>query len=167
MQPTIFKSTMSNGIIMGGLFSVNFLFSVSKSTFLGLLSYGIVALILVIMYRTANKYRDQECEGYITYGKALRFIVLTFFFGAIISSIVKFIYFQYINPEYLAYLTNETLKLMDSFNLLVSDDSVEQMEKMLKPASYSLQFIWFNTLMGLIVGLIMSIFVKKEKSIFE
>ena len=167
MQPNIIKSTMLNGLIMGGLFSLNFLFSVSKITFLGILSYVLISIILMGIYKMALKFRDEDCKGEITYWKAFSFILLTFFFAAIISSVVKYIYFQYINPDYLAQMFEESMKMMESMNFPMNDASVEQMESILKPASFTLQYIWINVLMGSIVGLIMSGFVKKDKSIFN
>ena len=47
------------------------------------------------------------------------------------------------------------------------EEALEQMDNMMKPANMALQFIWLNTFMGMIVALVMSAFVKKEKSIFE
>ena len=167
MQPNIIKSAMTNGLILGVLFSFNFLFSISKSIPLVLLSYGLMAFILYFTYTSANRYRDKECNGIISFGKSFSFILLSFFFAALISSIVKFVYFQFINPEYLSRLLNESMKAVEMLKLPVDGASYEQMESMMKPATFSLQFVWMNVFMGTIIGLIMSPFIKKEKNIFE
>lgn len=60
----------------------------------------------------------------------------------------------------------ETLKVMKTFKFTVNDAMIEQTKSMLKPATYTLVYIWTNVLMGLIVGLVMAAFIKKEKSIF-
>lgn len=161
MQPNIIKTTMLNGLIMGGLFSINFLFSVSKITFLALLSYLLISMILVGIYKMAIRFRDEECNGEITYWKSFSFILLTFFFAAIISSVTKYIYFQYINPAYLAEMFEESMKLMEKMKFPMNDASVAQMETILKPASFTLQYIWVNVFMGTLVGLVMSGFIKK------
>jgi len=167
MQPNIFKASMINGIIMGVIFSVNFLFSVSKITFLITLTNLLAVLIVVLIYRLSVKFRDTECEGFITYGKALLYILYSFFFAALISSVVKYIYFQYINPPYLESVFQETMKMLTSMKYPITDAVETQTRNMLKPASYTLIYIWVNVFMGLIVGLIMAAFVKKEKSIFK
>jgi len=38
---------------------------------------------------------------------------------------------------------------------------------MMKPITYSLQSIWVDVFLGIILGLIMSAFIKKDKNIFE
>lgn len=158
---------MYNGLIIGILFSVNFLLSISKITPLILISYGLMGLILVATYRTTIRFRDKECSGEINFGKAFSFIILTYFFAALISSVVKYVYFQFINPDYLPALLNESLKAIEMLNLPIENASYDQMEKMMKPATFSLQYIWMNVLIGTLIGLVMAPFIKKEKSIFE
>lgn len=161
MQPNIIKSAMLNGLIMGGLFSINFLFSVSKISALVILSYVMITIIVVGIYKMSIRFRDEECEGAISFGKTFSFILLTFFFAAIISSVVKYIYFQYINPAYLESMFEESMKLLEKMKYPMNDASVEQMESILKPATFTLQYIWVNVLAGTFVGLIMSGFIKK------
>lgn len=114
----------------------------------------------------AIRFRDEECKGVISYWKTFSFILLTFFFAAIISSVVKYIYFQYINPAYLESMFQESMKLLEKMKFPMNDASVQQMESILKPASFTLQYIWVNVFAGTVVGLIMSGFIKKEKNLF-
>lgn len=167
MQPTIMKSTMNNGLILGILFTLNFLLSISKTIPFILLSYALMAFILVYTYQSAKRYRDRVCEGFINYGNVFSFILLSYFFAGLISAIFKYIYFQYIQPEYLAKLLNESYKALDMLNVQIDDATYKQMESMLKPANFSLQIIWLNVFLGTVIGLIMSFFLKKQKSIFE
>lgn len=158
---------MLNGLIMGGIFSVNFLLSISKVSALTLVSYLVVTLIVITMYRMTIRYRDMECDGAITYVKAFVYILLTFFYAALISTVVKYVYFQFINPGYLETMFQESMKMMEKFNFPITTATTEQMENMLKPVNYSFIYIWTNTIMGTLVGLIMAAFVKKDKSIFD
>jgi len=167
MQPNIIKASMYNGLLIGILFSINFLLSISKITPLILISYVLMGFILIATYRTAIRFRDKECMGEINFNKAFSYIVLTYFFAALISSVVKYVYFQFINPEYLPKLLNESLKTLEMLKLPIETTPYDQMEKMMKPATFSLQYIWMNVLLGTIIGLIMAPFIKKEKSIFE
>ena len=166
MQQNIFRSSMLNGLIMGGLFSVNFLFSAMTNPVLSLLSNLIIIYILIYTYKSTVKYRDHENEGSITYGKAFSFITLSYFFAGVISGIVKYIYFQFIKPDYLMAALDQSLVMMEKMNFPVSDQQVELMESMMKPATYALEVIWLNIFVGMIVGLIMAAFIKKEKDIF-
>jgi len=167
MQPSISKSAKFNGLIMGVIFSINFLLSVSKVTTFVLLTNVIAVLIVFGIYRLTVKFRDTECEGFISYWKSFSLILLTFFYAALISSVVKYIYFQFINPDYLDQMFQESMKVMTTMKFPITDALTDQMKSMLKPATYTLVYVWSNVLMGTIVGLIMAAFIKKEKSIFE
>lgn len=167
MQQSLARATMTNGLILGALFSANFLVSLSK-TFIGsILSLALFVLILFFTYKSSVKNRENNLLGEITYIQAVLFIVLSFFYAGIISSIVKFVYFQFINPEYLSLILDEGLRVMEQMKFPVDPEAYEQIKDLLKPASFSLQYIWMNTILGILTGAIMAIFIKKEKNIFE
>ncbi|MDP4238883.1 MAG: DUF4199 domain-containing protein [Bacteroidota bacterium] len=167
MQRSITKSAMYNGLIMGVIFSINFLFSISKITLLVLSTNIIAVLIVVGIYRMTIKFRDTACEGIISYWKAFSYILYTFFFAALISSVVKYVYFQFINPDYLGQMYQDTMKMLTTMKFSITDALEDQTKKMLRPATYTLIYVWSNVLMGIVVGLIMAAFIKKEKNIFE
>lgn len=167
MQVNIMKSAMRSGLFLGILFSLNFLMSIPSGFITRFLTYVIIGVIIVATYRLTIQFRENELGGYINYGRAFLFILLSFFYAALISSLVKFVYFQFINPDYLSNLFNESMLMMEKMGLPIDSSVEESMEKLLKPASFALQYIWVNMLAGAFVGLIMSAFVKKEKSIFD
>ncbi len=167
MQNNIVKSAMKSGLILGVLFSINFLLSVPANTVTGILTYLVIAAIVSVTYRLAVQFRDRECGGYISYGKVFLFILLSFFYAALISSLVKFVYFQFINPGYLEELYNQSMLLLEKMGLATDSAVEESLSTMLKPAAFSLQYIWINMMAGCFVGLVTAAFVKKEKSIFE
>lgn len=167
MQNNTIKSSMINGLIMGGIFTFNFLISLPKSSILALISLVITCVIVVLMYRMTIRFRDNECGGTITYGKSLSYIILTFFFGALIVAVVKFFYVQFIDKEFLDNLLQETYKVLESLKIPMDDEKYNQLEKMMSPIGYTAQTIWANVFYGTITGLILSFFVKKAKSIFE
>ncbi len=167
MQSNIMKATMSGGLFLGLLFMLNFFLSIAGSSIMSFISMGVTVFIIYYAYRQVIKYRDTECDGAITYGKSLVYITLAFFFGALIVSAVKFLYATFINKEYLDMLLQETYRVMDMMKFPVTEEAYDQLEKMMTPVGFAFQSIWSNTILGFLLGLIMSFFVKKEKSIFE
>jgi len=167
MQPNIMKSAMHNGLILGVIFSINFLFSVSKITALMLFTYAVAVIILIMLYKIAIRFRDIECQGVISYGKAFLYILLIFFYAALISTAVKFIYFRFIDQSYLETTFQETMKMLEAMKFPINSVEIERTENMFKPLNFSLLYIWSNMLIGTFVGLIMAAFIKKEKSIFN
>lgn len=167
-QPTLFKSAMRYGIPMGVIFSINFILTTFKSPIVNLLTYFVMFVCIYLTYRITCKYRDEYNNRELSYGKGWTFITLLYFFAGIISSVVKYIYFQFINPEYLSELFNQTLLILEEFPVNKQElDISENIESLLSPVNYSLQYLWINTMLGALLGLIMAVFTKKEKSIFE
>lgn len=174
MQNNIFRSAMFNGLFMGILFFINFIFSTSKTPMFLLLSYLTMAFIIFVMYKMTKRYRDIECGGEIKYRTVFSHVALTFFFGGIISAIFKIIYTKYINPEYLPALFEETMRqieqnrgIFDALNLPLDEKYYEELQKQMRPVNYAVQTIWLNIFSGIILGLILGIFLKKSKNIFE
>ena len=167
MQPNIVKSAMSYGLILGALFSANFLLSIPNSSLLGLLSWLVVAAILVATYKMSIRFRDNDCEGFISYGKAFSLIVLMFFFAAIISAFVKFIYLQFIDPAFLERQMEQTMLLLESMSFPITDDIYNAMSIVLTPISFSMISVFTNMLLSVFVGLVMAAFVKKDKGLFD
>lgn len=174
MQSDIFKITMRNGLYMGLLFSVNFLFSASRITALMLLTYVVIAFIIWASYKLSIQFRDQHNDGYINYWKVVSFVVLTFFFGGIISGLFKMIYTSYINPEFLPQLFEEGVRqmeqnrsLLESLNLNMDEEYYEELERQFRPAPYSFQTLWVNILSGTVLGLIIAGIVQKKRGLFD
>lgn len=168
MQQNFYRHAMTCGLILGLVFSVNFLLSLSKSLWLGLLTYFVMATIIYQTYRFVCHYRDTEQSGVISYGRSLWYIVVLYIFAAIISSAVKYVYFQFINPDYLNEVLNMTMATMEQLQLsLPEDDAYDYLENMLTPINFTLQYIWVNAFLGFLVGVVMAAFVKKDKGIFD
>lgn len=158
---------MINGLILGTLFSVNFLMSASGLAWMSFLSIVLMVVIVMVMYKLVIRFRDTEGQSIISYRVSFSYILLSFFFAAVISSAVKFVFFKYISPTYLEDTMQQSLQLMETINMPMVDETYDQLDQMMKPANMALQFIWLNTFMGMVVAAVMSAFVKKEKSIFE
>lgn len=174
MQADILKITMRNGLYMGLLFSVNFLFSASRTTVLMLLTYLVIAIIIWAAYKMAIHYRDHHNSGFISYWKVVYFVMLTFFFAGIISGLFKIIYTSFINPDFLPQLFEESVKqieqnraLFERLKMPMDETYYEELERQFRPAQYSFQTIWINLLSGAILGLIMGGIVRKSRGLFD
>jgi hypothetical protein len=167
MQENIFKSAMKSGLILGVLFTLDFILTVIGGTVSGLLGWVVLVATIVVIWKLSCQYRDNECEGIISYGKSLGYILLSVFYASLISAFVSLIYFQLINPDYLLETFSEVMKKLEEMKISVTDEIEIFVQGLLKPVSMAFISIFSNMFFYLIVGLIMSAFVKKEKSIFE
>jgi hypothetical protein len=161
-------SPLINGLLyVGGLLALQFLISTLQIGVLSILSFAITAFIVYLLYKITAGYRDEYCDGAISYGKAFMFIFRMYFLGSVISAFVMFIYSNFINREFLALLMEETLKMYEMFSLQVNDTTYALLEIFFKPLSYALLQLFGNLLTAVFWALIVSAFVKKSKDIFS
>ena len=73
-----------------------------------------------------------------------------------------------ISNNQLAELLNLTLLQLEKLSISEEEINInDSLEAILSPINYSLQYLWINTMLGALLGVIMAAFTKKEKSIFE
>lgn len=125
-----------------------------------------VASLVVIglfMIWTTVKYRNEELDGNISYGKSLGFAMALALPFAVITAIYTFVFFKFIEPDMMARIAEKQMEKMAEKGM--SDEQIEQ------------SMVWMNrftsplvsTLFGLVgavfqialIGLITSIFTKK------
>lgn len=58
----------------------------------------------------------------------------------------------------------KSLTLATSVMGISEEDAMKSLEILLSPSMYTLQYIWGNVFLGTIVGLIFSLFIKKNNS---
>lgn len=167
MQPNITKSAMLNGLYMGLLLSLKFIFSSQKLNLFGIIALFISIFIVFLLYRKSIHFRDTECDGVIKYGQAFSYIFLIYFFGSIISSFVALIYTSMIDTNLLNTMLNFSLKMYESFKFTIDDKTYKMYETIYKPAPFALLNIVASMFTGAFWGLILAAFVKKDKGIFE
>jgi hypothetical protein len=174
MQTDIFKISMRNGLFMGILFSVNFIFSASRNMVLMLLTYLVVAIIIGYTYKSAISFRDNILGGYISYWKTVYFTILSFFFAGILSALFKIIYTTNINPEYLTLLFEEGVRqaeqnraILERLNITMDEAYFNQLERQFRPVSYAFQTIWVNLMSGAFLGLIIGGIVRRKPGLFD
>ena len=78
-RQNLFQHAMAYGVVMGGLFSANFMLS-TMGRVGNMLSYLVIGAIAYCTYYFACLFRDRECEGVLSYGKGLSYIVMLYFF---------------------------------------------------------------------------------------
>ncbi|MCD4833472.1 MAG: DUF4199 domain-containing protein [Bacteroidales bacterium] len=160
-----FKVSLVNGIILGLaliVFSVLlYIFDLNLKSYMNWFNYLIIVGIVVYATKT---YRDNNLNGYMTYGQALGLGTLILVFGVLISNIYNYIFMTVIDPDYLSkMLVMIEEKLLEKG---MSDDQIEMVlsmqRKMLTPLIASLSDFAGKSIFGFIIILITSAFLKKE-----
>ena len=140
-----------------------------KVPFLQILFIILTCSVPFLGYRYARTYREKYCGGELSFIRAYTFLMLMYFFAALLTSAGHFVYFNFIDngfitDTYLAQL--ETLKsnvtgemetsvdqLMETFNVIAG----------LSPIQLTLQLIFQNIFYGSLLALPTALFVMKRK----
>lgn len=163
-QSNFWKSAMTHGLYLG---IVLILYSVilyvtgqNLNPTLGYISYVIMAAGVVYFQ---IQYRNNELGGYISYGKALGYGVAMMACAGVIQSLYTVILMKYIDPTII-----DQIRVMQEEQMMaqgLSDQQIEQASSMMSmfqsPIIIAISGLFVFALVGLIISVISSIFVKK------
>lgn len=178
-KSSLLQFTMTYGAILGVisiiltllLYITGFMpFNLGRMLLLMLIS---LIVMIVLIVKGTKSYRDKVLDGTITYGQALLVGLLIVVFATILSSFYNLIFNLFIDPEYnnrvLEATKNWTYDFMN--NMGASDAQIEeQIERIEKqqadatPIKSFFQSIYMSAIFGLILSLITSAFIKKERN---
>lgn len=141
-----------------------YIFNLTTDKTLGYLNILIMA---VAMFLTAKVFRDQSGDGFISYGGALGVSVLTAFYASLVLAIYMFVFYKYIDPEAIKPMLEAAEQEMyrQGIEGQELDTAMKMSEKFMRPGWMAGMAVLSNTFWGTLIGLITSIFVKKEQKI--
>ena len=163
-KSTFWKSAMVYGLYLGitiTLFSVILYVSgQTQNKSLGYISFLLyaVGIVLAQIY-----YRNRELNGTITYGQSVGFGVAVMFFAGIITTLYNLIIFK-IDPSLIEQIKilQEEAYLKNGMSEEMIERTMEMSAKMMTPGWMSIMGLFSSVLIGTIVSLVTSIFVKKQ-----
>ncbi len=164
MKPDAVKHAMYFGLLLGVLFSVNFLTQTSTNVVINSLQFVFICLIPYVVFSMMRHCRENVFEGTITYSQSFFYGLQLFFYASVVSASLKYFYFKFINPLYLKNLRSASLKILEELNYPMTEDFVTAADKVFLPLNMSLQYIWTNMFLGMFLLLILSAFLKKKQS---
>jgi len=160
------KSAMQNGLIVGAMIAVKFLITALKIPVLSSFSVFLSIGIIVFLYLATKKFRDAQTDQSMTYNQAFGYIFRVYIYGAVIGSLVMLIY-ALLNADFLGVMLNDTLMIYEKMNINIDDKTYDILNAVFKPAPYALFNVFGSALVSAFWSLILALFLKKEKSIFE
>ena len=170
-KENIITHSMYSGLILGGLLVVRDFLSLAvfnNSTFMMLLLsiFGLVIPFFCIFHFT-KKFDKEVLKGTISYVNALSYGFYMFFFAAMIVALFSFVYFQYIDPDYLAQQGDIFIHFLKQLNL--SEETIKRYEDLLAntntptAANAAINGLWSFTFLGFIICLFTSLFFRKRE----
>lgn len=168
-KPTSAKVALIHGIYMGiaqiALSLLLYLLGLNQESFAQYISYALmIALTTVFVLLWRNKYND----GFISYSSAFGNGFLTILFGAILSGIYTYIFFEFIAPDELVQMLEKVEN--DMYDKGMAENEVEMAmswtRAMMSTWSMPLWVIGGSAFWGAIISAILAIFIKKEPKEF-
>jgi len=169
-QNTITKNAANYGLILGLAIMIYTLILHFLGAGQNQVAGWVNMIFMVVAIQVGTKsLRDNIQEGYISYGRAVGSGMLIILFASVIQAFFIYLFYTYVSPEGLQNIftaMEESMMQQGS-----SDDEIEMTVKLFKsvttPASMAIATIFSSAFWGLVISLITSAFLKKEKSIFE
>lgn len=137
------ECAMRDGTYLGLLWIVTFATSIlmfkSMDSSYGLIIWpfalSLMMLSPVLVYKSAKRYRDKECQGTVPYSEAWLYMLLMYACAIVLSSIAQYIFYAYIDPYMFATAAAEIENLaatgiIDSESANILSGMLEEMERM-------------------------------------
>lgn len=126
-------------------------------------------LLAIFIFMGIKSYRDQDLGGYISYSKSLGTGTLISLYGGIISGAFSVLFFMFIAPE----MTEQIIAAAQE-NMAKQGLTEEQMQMGIEWTRKFMQPLWLflfsiigSVIVGFILSLLISVFLKKEDAPFN
>lgn len=96
--------------------------------------------------------------------------IMLFFFASLICAIPEYVFYQYIDPDYIANAMSQSVKLIEELGLMQNDETYNQMRQLISEGTTptALQMImssmWSNVFFGSLISILVALFVTRRKS---
>jgi hypothetical protein len=166
---SLLKNALNVGALTGIFISVLQLlllvFGFGDSSFLQWVIY--ITLILSVLWSTRT-YRDVVLGGYISYTQSLGFGLLLSVGASVIFSFFLYIYMKYVDTTYISQVLDQMEMAM--YENEIKESEIEMLMKIyrsyLTPGAMAVGMIFTYFLIGGVISLITSIFIKNPKDEF-
>ena len=173
MEKTIKSSAINYGLYLGAALSLITvaIYAIDLDLMVNMW-LGIFLLVVVAGVGVVSTAKSKSLQGgFISFKDALGSYVLTVAIGYLLSTLVSYILFNFIDPEAAAYLQEKTVELtvsmMEGFNL-PAEAIAEAVAKIETTNQYGLgnllKSFAFGMIFQIIIGLIVAAIMKKNKT---
>ncbi len=168
MKPSAGQSALFYGLILSAgvilLHLILFLLdeSIYKPGFLLLLLILAVGISFV-----SYDYRNKKLGGYITYGKAVKIGFLSVLFSSVIIAIYNWVFYTYIDDALVVKVQNYLITALEKADMDPEKkaEALAAIPQFYNAVSGAIVTVFLFAFWGIIISLITSIFIKKDKQL--
>lgn len=174
-QKGIVQFAMEAGAYMGLYFVVKFIFAVLSLNypFCNVVSTIMLLFVPLVVFFMMRRFSNQN-EGGSYFSQLWMMGILLFFFVSLISGLAQYIYYVYINPEYIKSQLSAAVTLLESLNMTSDPSLLEAVKTGLEqgnipsPMAVVIQQMWVNVFFGSLLSAVMawlvSVWFKSSKT---
>jgi hypothetical protein len=126
-----------------------------------------VVILAVVLWFGVKAVREERPGKTLTYGQGVGAGTLISLYGGLMSAVYTVIHLKFINPNYADYIMDMTRAKWAAAGM--SQDQMARIEgftrSMISPWVQAVMGLFFTVLFGLIISLIISAFLKREKPV--
>ena len=160
----LLKSSMVYGLVMGSYWIFKYIFFILSVSYpsITFVYWGLTLSVPVILYSLMKHYRYYRNNS-IRFFEAWGLGVLTFFFSALIISLLHYVFYSYIAPEdFIANSMNATVNLIEESQLSPQLKEAVRQVSTPTPIQMTLQAIFNNTFIGTFISIPAAAFVCRK-----
>lgn len=165
-QKSVGSQAINYGIITGLVMVlyalIIYIFDATTNQYLG---YGSYVILLIGIILATKTYRDKENDGYLNYSAGIGLGTLIALYASILSGIFTFVLYKYIDPQAIEPMLQQAKEEMYKRGIEGEqlDQSIAVTRQFLKPHWMAISGIFYTTIVGLILSLIVSVFFKRTE----
>lgn len=163
-----------DGAMMGAMWIASFFCFIGEFQ-APLLSFVAVALGLASIAVGAMRlriFRDKVFEGYIPFGKATLYSILTYFYAALLLALAQYVYFRFIDQ---GYLINQYITMLQTPEYAATIKSAYGLEAKqvisllqtttaaMRPIEIAFQFLTLNIILGILLSIPVGALMRRTK----
>lgn len=162
-QKGIVQFAMEAGAYMGLYFVVKFIFAVLSLNypFCNVVSTIMLLFVPLVVFFMMRRFSNQNEEG-IYFSQLWMMGILLFFFASLISGLAQYIYYVYINPEYIKSQLSAAVTLLEAVKTGLEQGNIPS------PMAVVIQQMWVNVFFGSLLSAVMawlvSVWFKSSKT---
>ncbi len=159
-----YRYAANYGLILGAYLAVFYIIQIIAPNIKIVNLVNTVSILFTpfLCYYLTKKFRDKALGGFMKFSSSWSFGIWLFFFAGLIMAVVYFIHFQFINPDYISDIFNQSLLMLESMDY--PKDQLDLLAKNGIPTSLEMVFsyLFAYVIMGAILFIFISPFVMRK-----
>ena len=164
------KNIFTYGLIIGTILCINMIVMVnmmySDTEFKGndVVGYTFMIVVFSLIFFGVRKFRNKNLGGFISFGKAFKIGALIALVGSTLYVVVSLFYYYLFVPDFIDVYTSYILESTAQADLQAKTEEMANFKELYKNPLFVILITFSEVLpLGLVVGLISALILKKKK----